>query len=126
MSTADLEVISAGITGLGGQFRHGLTRDVTHLFALTSSSDKYTTALHFKNETHMKILLPHWFDDVVTLGIGSLPTEGYEWPDPELLRDSPPEVGGDGVNKEKGLNIGRKYCFWCDLRIIFLIAFLYS
>lgn len=74
----------------------------------------------------MKILLPHWFDDVVTLGIGNLPTEGYEWPDPELLRDSPPEVGGDGVNKEKGLNIGRKYFFWCDLRIIFLIAFLYS
>ena len=105
MSTADLEVISTGITGLGGQFRHGLTRDVTHLFALTSSSDKYTTALHFKNETHMKILLPHWFDDVVTLGIGSLPTEGHKWPDPELLRDTPPGVGGDGVHKENGLGL---------------------
>ena len=37
---ADLEVLSAGITSLGGQWRAGLTRDVTHLFALRTGSDK--------------------------------------------------------------------------------------
>lgn len=47
--------------------------------------------MHFQPDTHMKVLLPHWFDDAVTLGIGGLPTEGYEWPDPKYLRNSPEE-----------------------------------
>jgi hypothetical protein len=40
ISPSDLEVLSAGITSLGGQWRTGLTRDVTHLFALHEQSDK--------------------------------------------------------------------------------------
>jgi len=41
--SSDLEVLSAGITSLGGQWRTGLTRDVTHLFALHEQSDKVLT-----------------------------------------------------------------------------------
>lgn len=40
ISPSDLEVLSAGITSLGGQWRTGLTRDVTHLFALHEQSEK--------------------------------------------------------------------------------------
>ncbi|KAG2091238.1 hypothetical protein BD769DRAFT_1679436 [Suillus cothurnatus] len=40
LSQWDLEVLAAGITSLGGQWRTALTRDVTHLFALHEQSDK--------------------------------------------------------------------------------------
>jgi mediator of DNA damage checkpoint protein 1 len=98
MTPPDLEVLSAGITALGGQWRTGLTRDVTHLFALGPGSDKYETAMHFQADTHMKVVLPHWFDDAVKLGVGGLPTAGYEWPEPRYLRADfgEDEVGGGG------------------------------
>src|ERR1700720_1817684 len=79
LPTSDLEILSAGITSLGGQFRMGLTRDVTHLFALSPSSVKYQTALHFRDHTNVKVILPHWFDDSVRLGYAALETELYEW-----------------------------------------------
>ena len=85
---ADLEVLSAGIQSLGGQWRPGLTKDVTHLFAISRDSDKYATAFQHKEQTGIKILLPHWFDDVVRLGIGTLSTEVYEWPNPPFLQSS--------------------------------------
>jgi hypothetical protein len=50
--------------------RTGLTRDVTHLFALGPGSDKYETAMHFQADTCMKVVLPHWFDNSVKLGVG--------------------------------------------------------
>ena len=92
---SDLEVLSAGITALGGQWRIGLTRDVTHLFVLSPDSVKYTTAMHFADETGIVIVLPHWFDDAVRLGMGNLPTKPYEWPDPELLK------GAEGLVLDK-------------------------
>lgn len=33
--TGDREAIAAGVQSLGGQYRYHLTRDVTHLFALS-------------------------------------------------------------------------------------------
>ncbi|KIJ92959.1 hypothetical protein K443DRAFT_684887 [Laccaria amethystina LaAM-08-1] len=92
LPTSDLEVLSAGITGLGGQWRTGLTKDVTHLFAITPNSQKYATALHFQELTQVKVVLPHWFDDAVRLGMGGLSIAPYEWPDPPLLK------GKHGVN----------------------------
>ncbi|KDQ49610.1 hypothetical protein JAAARDRAFT_51681 [Jaapia argillacea MUCL 33604] len=76
-SRTDLEVICAGITALGGQFREGLTRDVTHLFASTPSTPRYETAIYYQAQTKMKILIPHWFDDAVKLGYVGLPTEEH-------------------------------------------------
>jgi hypothetical protein len=49
----------------------------------------------------MKVLLPHWFDDVVKLGIAGLPTAGYEWPDPKYLRGEAID-DGDGPGGVKG------------------------
>ncbi|GBE78793.1 hypothetical protein SCP_0116860 [Sparassis crispa] len=94
LSPADLELLSAGITSLGGQWRTALTRDVTHLFALSPGSAKYETAMHYREQTAMCVLVPHWFDDTVRLGIRGLPTDEYEWPHPRVFK---PETSTDGA-----------------------------
>lgn len=101
LPTPDLEVLSAGITALGGQWRTALTKDVTHLFAITNTSTKYSTALHYQEHTQVRVLLPHWFDDAVRLGLGTLDVKPYEWPDPPLLRSDPGEE--DEAAREKKL-----------------------
>ncbi|KAJ3755591.1 hypothetical protein EV360DRAFT_85757 [Lentinula raphanica] len=83
---SDVEVLSAGITAFGGQWRSGLTKDVTHLFTLGSDSEKYQNALDYKKEVPITILLPHWFDDVIRLGMGNLDVSPYEWPEPLVLQ----------------------------------------
>ena len=77
LAPSDLEVLSAGITALGGQWRSGLTKEVTHLFALSKGSPKYETAIKFQKTINIKVLVPHWFDDSVRLGIRGLLTESY-------------------------------------------------
>jgi hypothetical protein len=110
LSPRDLEVLSAGITSLGGQWRTALTRDVTHLFALHAESDKvlalfqnsstvvlmltgriftalslqYQTAMHFASRTHMAVLTPHWFDDSIQAGC-RVPEIPYLWPNSEVM-----------------------------------------
>ncbi|KZT63813.1 hypothetical protein DAEQUDRAFT_770249 [Daedalea quercina L-15889] len=86
LSTADSELMYASITALGGQWRSALTRDVTHVFALAPGSQKYETAMHFKEQVGMLVLLPHWHDDSIRLGIRGLPTAEYEWPEPDVFR----------------------------------------
>ena len=89
LSQADCELMSAAISALGGQWRTALTRDVTHLFALAPSGLKYQTAMHHRAETNMCVLVPHWFDDTVRLGIRDLPTRNYEWPEPRVFQQRP-------------------------------------
>jgi hypothetical protein len=105
---SDIEVLSAGITALGGQWRTGLTRDVTHLFAVCPGSEKYRTALRYQKETQVKVLVPHWFDDSVRLGIRGLSATAYEWPEPAILtlgKSSPDtdEVGNDLLRPQSKL-----------------------
>ncbi|KAK2464910.1 hypothetical protein APHAL10511_002986 [Amanita phalloides] len=85
----DVEVLSAGITALGGQWRIALTRDVTHLFCMSDASPKYETAMRFKEQTQTHVILPHWFDDCVRLGTRHISVESFEWPDPLCLRRNP-------------------------------------
>ena len=80
---------------LGGSWRSGYTRDVTHLFAVRSGSDKYQTAMHFQNETGVKVVVPHWFDDSIHFGCRDLDTTAYEWPAPQVL------LGGPATNRIK-------------------------
>ncbi|KAJ6593333.1 hypothetical protein B0H19DRAFT_17663 [Mycena capillaripes] len=82
---SDEEVVSVGITALGGQWRMGLTKDVTHLFAVTPTSERYSTGMGYRDQTHVKVLVPDWFDDTVLLGKHDLSTATYEWPDPAVL-----------------------------------------
>ncbi|KAJ7132847.1 hypothetical protein C8R43DRAFT_652591 [Mycena crocata] len=86
---SDEEVISAGIQSLGGQWRMGLTKDVTHLFAMSPTSDRYMTAMSYREQTRIKVLVPDWFDDTVLLGLPGLSTDKYEWPDPAVLQRRP-------------------------------------
>jgi len=58
-----------------------------------ATSEKYLTALHYQKDTRVKILVPHWFDDVVRLGVATVPTLQYEWPDPKALQLAPPSPG---------------------------------
>lgn len=85
LSQSDNEIMAAGISSLGGQWRKAVTRDVTHVFTLSSGSNKYKTAMHFKDTMKMAVVVPHWFDDTVRLGLRNLPTEGYEWPYPRVF-----------------------------------------
>ncbi|KAJ7647272.1 hypothetical protein FB45DRAFT_892928 [Roridomyces roridus] len=90
ISAADLAIIETGITSLGGQWRRGLTKDVTHLFATSPDSDKYATVMASPERTQIKVLIPHWFDDALRLGFGArLPTALYEWPNPKYLHPKP-------------------------------------
>jgi hypothetical protein len=106
--SSDIEVLSAGITALGGQWRTGLTRDVTHLFAVCPGSEKYRTALRYQKDTQVKVLVPHWFDDSVRLGIRGLSATTYEWPEPAILtlgKSSPDtdEAGNDLLRPQSKL-----------------------
>jgi mediator of DNA damage checkpoint protein 1 len=85
LSPADEEALSGTILALGGQYRAGLTRDVTHLFALSEKSDRYQTAVYYQSETHVSVVTPHWFDDCVLL-CRRLDTSPYSWPDPQVLK----------------------------------------
>ena len=110
---SDTEVLIAGITALGGQWRAGLTRDVTHLFAAGPGSEKYRTALQHRKETQVKVLVPHWFDDSVRLGIRGLSTAAYEWPEPPILTFGKPspeagEVGDSLSRPQKKLSQDKK------------------
>lgn len=84
LSQADLDVLSAGISALGGQWRSALTKEVTHLFALSTGSAKYQTAIHFKGDMGLTVVVPHWFDDCVRLG-QIIDPEPYEWPEPKVF-----------------------------------------
>ncbi|KAL4242530.1 hypothetical protein ABKN59_011898 [Abortiporus biennis] len=96
LSQTDTEILSAGITALGGQWRTALTKEVTHLFTLGSGTLKYETALCYKDSMGMKVLVPHWFDDSVRLGFRGLKTEPYEWPDPKVFKN-----GWDGSAEQQ-------------------------
>lgn len=77
-------MIAAGINALGGLFREALTRDCTHVLAARPGSDKYNAAMHFRDATKVKVVLPHWFDDCFKL-LMRLDETPYEWPDPLIL-----------------------------------------
>ncbi|KAI0056886.1 hypothetical protein BV25DRAFT_1813329 [Artomyces pyxidatus] len=112
IKSTDVEVLSAGITALGGQWKQGLTREVTHLFAACPGSDKYTTALHFQKDTRIKVLVPHWFDDSVRLGIRCLSTSAYEWPDPTALTSGrPPALDDDAARLQSKISGEKKSLF---------------
>ncbi|KAJ7178477.1 hypothetical protein C8R43DRAFT_1117863 [Mycena crocata] len=106
ISAPDLQRLEAGVIGLGGHWRHGLTKDVTHLFATSANSDKYATAMKYQESAKIKIVLPHWFNDTVRLGRGrKLSTIPYEWPDPKILHPVPSE---EEARQDKAQRSSRK------------------
>ncbi|EJD53515.1 hypothetical protein AURDEDRAFT_156754 [Auricularia subglabra TFB-10046 SS5] len=87
LPNGDKEVMQASITAMGGQWREALTRDVTHLFCLTTKSDKYEKAMGHRAQSQVRILLPHWFDDSFNAR-RLIPYEQYSFPNPPLFDTS--------------------------------------
>ena len=84
----DKETIIGATMALGGMESKDLTRQTTHICALSMDHEKCQEAL--KKNPKCKIVLPHWFDDCFRLGrrISEAP---YTLPDPEILRTGPDE-----------------------------------
>ncbi|KAH7105470.1 BRCT domain-containing protein [Auriculariales sp. MPI-PUGE-AT-0066] len=80
----DKEIMRQTIVAFGGQWREALTKDVTHVFALATKSERYEKAMALRAQTGMTILLPHWFDDMYNAR-RSIPTKVYEFPNPDLF-----------------------------------------
>jgi hypothetical protein len=57
---ADVELIQACVQAWGGQFRKGLTKEVTHLICCDEDTRDYKIANKLKIELGLKIVLPHW------------------------------------------------------------------
>ena len=41
--------------------------------------------MSYREKTHVRVVLPHWFDDCFTLFVRQ-PEEPYEWPEPPILQ----------------------------------------
>ncbi|WEW55733.1 regulator of Ty1 Transposition [Emydomyces testavorans] len=78
----DKDAIIGGVLAMGGLFASRFTGNTTHLVALTMNSQLCKVA----NEklAHVKIVLPHWFDDCLKLG-KRIDERPYQLPDPEIL-----------------------------------------
>ena len=82
----DKEAICGAIMALGGMESKDLTKQTTHICALTMDHPKCKEALAKKLKA--KIVLPHWFDDCFRLG-KKIDERPYMLPDPEILRKGP-------------------------------------
>jgi hypothetical protein len=82
--TDDLTICSA-VSAFGGQYRRELTREVTHLIAVSenggSQSQKYEMAIKFGTELGIAIVLPHWFEESLKLN-QLVPMDIYRFPNP--------------------------------------------
>lgn len=70
-----MQILRAGITSLGGQYRSVLTADVTHLITMPPSrvepldpKGKFFMAHNHQSATGINIVHPYWFDDCVRTG----------------------------------------------------------
>ncbi|OBT83412.1 hypothetical protein VE02_07696 [Pseudogymnoascus sp. 03VT05] len=79
----DQDAIIGAVIAMGGQESSSLTRQVTHIVALTEYHPKCQNAKD--KQLKCKIVLPHWFEDCIKLG-HRIDEKPYLLPDPELLR----------------------------------------
>ncbi|KAJ7503101.1 BRCT domain-containing protein, partial [Mycena galericulata] len=55
----------------------------------------------YRDQTHIKVLLPKWFDDSVEIGVSNLSTVDYEWPDPAVLHQRPDSPAKPMLSKQQ-------------------------
>lgn len=84
----DKDAIIGAVMAMGGQESSSLTKQVTHIIALTEDHPKCKQAKD--KRLKCKIVLPHWFDDCLKLG-RRIDEKPYLLPDPEILRLGPDE-----------------------------------
>ena len=102
----DKNAIIGGVEAMGGIYASAISKQVTHIVALSEASDACQVAITRK--LNIKIVLPHWyvrnydndthaycnrFDDCLRLG-HRISEEPYQLPNPEILEpsngDTPP------------------------------------
>ncbi|KAK2002337.1 BRCA1 C terminus domain-containing protein [Colletotrichum falcatum] len=81
----DKETIIGATLAMGGTETADVTRQTTHICALTMDHPKCITAT--EKELKCKIVLPHWFEDCFKLG-KRIDEGPYTLPNPEVLRTS--------------------------------------
>ncbi|WDK08919.1 BRCA1 C Terminus domain-containing protein [Colletotrichum graminicola] len=81
----DKETIIGATLAMGGTETADVTRQTTHICALTTDDPKCVTAI--EKGLKCKIVLPHWFEDCFKLG-KRIDEGPYTLPDPEILRRS--------------------------------------
>ncbi|KAL2755645.1 hypothetical protein ACRALDRAFT_2103589 [Sodiomyces alcalophilus JCM 7366] len=86
LPTIDKETIAGATIALGGMESADVTRQTTHICALSLDHPKCQTAIEKKLK--VKIVLPHWFEDCFKLG-KRIDEGPYCLPDPEILRVDP-------------------------------------
>lgn len=66
------------------------------------------------------MLVPHWFDDSVRLGIRGLSTTAYEWPEPTILTfgKPSPEVGDSSMRPQNKLSQDKKALYKAALMTV--------
>ncbi|KAI9839929.1 MAG: hypothetical protein M1819_000121 [Sarea resinae] len=82
LPSGDKDAIVGGVLAMGGLYSNHVTRQVTHIVALTETDDKCQLALAKK--IRCKIVLPHWFDDCLKLG-RRIDESPYLLPNPDLM-----------------------------------------
>ncbi|KAH6618050.1 hypothetical protein B0J18DRAFT_436348 [Chaetomium sp. MPI-SDFR-AT-0129] len=85
----DKEAIGGAIMALGGMESKDLTRQTTHICALSLDHPKCIAAK--AKFAKCKIVLPHWFDDCFRLG-KRIDEGPYLLPDPEILAKAPEDA----------------------------------
>ncbi|KAK3292735.1 BRCT domain-containing protein [Chaetomium fimeti] len=87
--TTDKEAITGAIMALGGMESKDLSRQTTHVCALSLDHPKCIEAK--KKNLKCKIVLPHWFDDCFRLG-KRIDEGPYLLPNPEILLKAPEDA----------------------------------
>ncbi|KAA1089198.1 hypothetical protein PGT21_009936 [Puccinia graminis f. sp. tritici] len=104
---ADVELIQACVQAWGGQFRQGLTKEVTHLICCDEDTRDYKIANKLKVELGLKIVLPHWFHHSVSFR-RIISEKPFEFPSPEILKARSPSMSADcqhGINGLPGTKL---------------------
>ncbi|KAG8533347.1 uncharacterized protein KY384_002130 [Bacidia gigantensis] len=88
----DKDAIVGYVLAVGGLYSSAVTKQVTHIVALTTESEKCKIALG-KN-LNCKIVLPHWIDDCLKIR-ARLIEEPYCLPNPKILQNGTSEKPPD-------------------------------
>ncbi|KAH8808419.1 BRCT domain-containing protein [Xylogone sp. PMI_703] len=82
LPSGDKDAIIGAVLAMGGMESNSVSKQTTHICALTIDNDKCKEAMEKKLKA--KIVLPHWFDDCLKLG-KRIDEGPYLLPDPEIF-----------------------------------------
>ncbi len=82
----DKDAIVGAVTALGGLEAKALSKQMTHVVALSTDHPAYKAVK--QKRLPVRIVLPHWFDDCLKLG-RRIDEKPYLLPNPDILKNGP-------------------------------------